>query len=899
MRYSGLRFFNGTKSEIELSYDSTKETFEGSIHLNEVSTGLYETVTVFMLEEAINPFGAEKLVKPVGSANGSSFRLEFINAKGQSKDINFVSAKLADDGEMYVDHSDAISLEPQDNAVAVSTTNGIHTLGTSYAKDALQFTIALKSEDDKPHYRYLRIYDNFDGHLVATIYVYGETLGEDERLATLLSNFGTSLSAKDQFLFKDHDINEIGVDWKLINRKRKELLLELGNIKPFVGTYKALINAIKFFGYNNLTLKEYWLAIDDRSPMFGKMKAVEVSNTTDGFVSKRKEVVLPSSSYKKTSRFGLFYKLNQPDGTFDEWDTPQVEEVFDFTPDEVLVKLYGLKNKLQREYLPLQAKIIDIIGEGDFYMAYNTNIWNSQNTISDITTGVDANIKVHNPNPFIEDLQKVSSLLEGGVQDFARLSPQDNNTLNSDVETFYQNYYDIDRTTFESGNTNNRIGAPVTLECDTFKDTWDDAEFTFDDTESYITWDNWWHKNIYEVKWTIVGPKGYSQTIIGGLPYTDVDSGPAEVPVVDDYRKVSLALPYSGSYDVKVELFDLFNNVSVYRIEEAINVSVKPVEFYSVYRWKDTQTYLWGRSSYRWTDAGGDWDFPQQNKDDVNAEIASLYMTLDRANYLHDDSNGINFSMVRGLADGSYTTGPYFWRNLKEHVWNDGNHTWWDATVVGTDRSASFEIKKARAGAVLEITHIDPITNQASIGQHIISTIINNPTNLASWQTVADELNNSTDPIISKFYYNPLFIDLNNDGINDECTGIRAVGKNYSKVYDFDIVNFTNPLDGIIINKVNYMSNNPTYNDVRISDNHVTVEKLTHMTFSADNSKMAGKLTYRWKITNNSRNEDDIYYNNKWLTYLFEQKGDYTIELEVTDINGNTNNVIKNALTIK
>ena len=123
---------------------------------------------------------------------------------------------------------------------------------------------------------------------------------------------GANFTASDQFLFKDHDINEVAPDWILINRKRRELLLELSNIKPFVGTYKALVNAIKFFGYNNLTLKEYWLVIDDRSPMFGKLKAFEVPNSSKGaYVSnKLMGVRLPSSTYKKTSRFGLFYKLN-------------------------------------------------------------------------------------------------------------------------------------------------------------------------------------------------------------------------------------------------------------------------------------------------------------------------------------------------------------------------------------------------------------------------------------------------------------------------------------------------------------------------------------------------------------------------------------------------------------
>ena len=889
MRYTGLRFFNGTKTEIELSYDSTNELFEGSIHLDEVSTGLYETVTVFMLEEAISQYGVEKLVKPIGSQTNSKFRCEFVNDKAQSKDIRLISAYL-EAGEMYVKDQESIDLQPQDNLVAVSTTDGIHTLGSSYSKEALQFTIALNSEDDAAHYRYLRIYDTVDNHLVANIYVYGETVAEDERLGVLLSNFGATLTTKDQFLFKDHDINEVGSDWKLINRKRKELLLELSNIKPFVGTYKALLNAIKFFGYNNITLKEYWLMIDDRSPMFGKMKAVEVPDSSKGFVAKRRDANLPSSSYKKTSRFGLYYKLNTPTGTFDEWDTPEVEEVFDFTPEEVLVKLYGLKNKLQKEYLPLQAKIIDIIGEGDFFSAYNTNIWSNQNPITEIVAGIDPKIEIHTDSVFIEDLEKVSTIFDGGVQDFTKLTPSEIAAAYEDVEDFYANYYEIDRDTFNSKNTDLRIGAPIMLECTSFLNTWDDANFTWFDAESFITWQNWWKQNIYELRWTITGPKGYKLEMVGD---------------VDDYMKIAIALPYEGSYSVKFEQVDLFNNVMVLRYPDAITVKLKPVELYGIYRWKESQDYLWGRSDYSWKDAGGDWEFPQQNKDDVNREIGTLYLSLDRANYLHDESNGINFSMVRRYKDLSTptgfaeTTGPYFWRNLDTHKWNDGKHTWWDATNVGMDQTASFKIIKARGGVTMIITHLDVATNVTSTGEYTFTNTLSNPLDLATWKTEIDGLNNSTDPIISKFNYNGIFEDTNNDGTVDECRGILAVGKEYSNRYDFESVEFDVPVDGIIEGETHYKSNNPTYNDLRIAQDHVNIELLTHMTFSADKSRMPGKIAYNWKVVNNSKDVDDIYYNNKWLTYLFEHRGDYTIELEVTDINGNTNKVTKNTLTIK
>ena len=893
MKYAGLRFFNGEHSEIDLVYDSVNEIFKGSIHLSEVSTGLYETATVFVLEEAISAYGVETMVTPIADQLGSIFKVEFVKEKLSSPDINLITARLGEDAEMYVEHVDSINVEPQDNSVVTSTTNGIHTVTTAASKEALQFTIAINSEDDKAHYRNLRIYDTIDNHLVAEIYIYGETTGEDERLSVLLSNLGTSLTAKDQFLFKDHDINELGTDWQLINRKRRELLLEMSNIKPFVGTYKALINAIKFFGYNNLTLKEYWMMIDDRSPMFGKLKAVEVPQSTTGFTVKRRQPALPSSSYKKTSRFGLFYKLNTPDGTFDEWDTPQVEEVFDFTPEEVLIKLYGLKNKLQKEYLPLQAKIIDIIGEGDFYSAYNTNIWTNRNPITEVVAGIDPSIKIHTPEVYIEDLEKVSTIFKGLTQDFTQLSAGDIEQAYTETEEFYANYYDITRTTFNSGNTDQRIGAPIMLECTSFLSSWNDAEFTWGDAESYITWENWWKQNIYELKWTITGPRGFKLEMVGG---------------VDDYMKIAVALPFAGSYSVKFEQVDLFNNTMVLRYPDAIKVAVKPVELYGVYRWKQDQTSLWGRQSYSWKDAGGDWDFPQQNRDDVNREIGTLYNTLDRANYLHDESNGINFSMVRRYADSSTatgyaeTTGPYFWRNLKPHTWNDGKHTWWDATNVGMDQTASFKIVVARSGVNMTINHLDPLTNTVISGVHTFTNSINvniNPGSLALWQSEIDDLNNSTDPVISKFNYNGIFEDLNNDGTVDECKGILAVGKEYSRKYDFIDIEFDPSGDGEVEGETHYKANNPTYNDVRIAEDHVEVELLTHMTFSADNSKMPGKVAYNWKLVNNSKEIDDIYYNNKWLTYLFEHKGDYTVELEVIDINGNTNKVSKNTLTIK
>ena len=152
------------------------------------------------------------------------------------------------------DHSDVTLIDPITHIKSVA----------NYLNDALQINVAITSQEDLPHYRNLRIKDSED-HVVAVIKVYGEIEKEDERLRILLANLGGSFEDSDFMFFKEHDIKEQGLDWRLVNKKRKELLLELSNIKPFVGTYKAVLNAIKLFGYNNISLREYWLNINQES----------------------------------------------------------------------------------------------------------------------------------------------------------------------------------------------------------------------------------------------------------------------------------------------------------------------------------------------------------------------------------------------------------------------------------------------------------------------------------------------------------------------------------------------------------------------------------------------------------------------------------------------------------
>ena len=309
---------------------------------------------------------------------------------------------------------------------------------------SVSINIALNSGQEGIFGRTLIIEDLSLGYpkIVARIEIHGETEGEDERYKTLLSNFGRRLNTEDSYILRDADPKEPLSDYELVNNKRKELLLEGHEIFPYIGSYKGLINAIKFFGYQDLRVKEYWLNIkksdsqksalaenqevlnriaaqtssqstlissllDDENS--GKYKQIEIyGKKEDGTYGLKSPVekLFPSSSFKKTALFGLFYDINNVvEDQFDEFGYPVVENSFVFSPDEVLIKLFGLKEKLKTDYLPLNARIIDVTGEGVYFGVYKTRGWIDNLKIDEVKQGLDVDLSFSPDFGYIEDLR--------------------------------------------------------------------------------------------------------------------------------------------------------------------------------------------------------------------------------------------------------------------------------------------------------------------------------------------------------------------------------------------------------------------------------------------------------------------------------------------------------------
>ena len=285
---------------------------------------------------------------------------------------------------------------------------------------------------------------------VLVVDFYGEVVGEDERFNVMLQNLGRTFYAQDANILRASDPIEPLPNFLEINEKRKELLFAGDQIYNYIGAYKGLINALKFFGYQDLRIKEYWLnlaynSVQKVSPLLQNnaflaqyqyqnggsyTQSVLISDVLDN-ANKGKyrleqtygpgpdgtyvldvsseSTLVPSRTYKKTSLFGLYYDLNKQTTEVDVYGYPVVVDAFTFTQEEVLIKLFALKERLKATYLPLNARIVDICGEGIYFNVYNTKAWTDSMVRSDIQSGFYLDIVANPDFGFIEDLRAFST----------------------------------------------------------------------------------------------------------------------------------------------------------------------------------------------------------------------------------------------------------------------------------------------------------------------------------------------------------------------------------------------------------------------------------------------------------------------------------------------------------
>lgn len=252
----------------------------------------------------------------------------------------------------------------------------------NWEEKLMQFHLGFSAGTEGSYVNMLLIEDitfTYAPKLVAQISLRGEAAGEDERLGKLLENFGREITEQQELILRDSDVNEDLPNYLLLNKKRKEMLLQGDQIWPYLGSYKGIVNIVNWFGYYDMRIKEYWLNVNKDDVYYGKYKQIQIPFQLDDRATPFNSIdMVPSKVYKKTNKFGLFYDLNKESGVLDENGMPLTVDAFQFSNEEVLIKLFALKQYLVNTFLPLSAKIVDIVGEGVYYERYAANTWNDR-----------------------------------------------------------------------------------------------------------------------------------------------------------------------------------------------------------------------------------------------------------------------------------------------------------------------------------------------------------------------------------------------------------------------------------------------------------------------------------------------------------------------------------------
>jgi len=429
-----LNFFDKNGKYYNFDYDSSEDKWTGTVYLPEVSIGLFEVGQLFILQEFVDattntkkfgfPFGTEVFTGQTGFTGATDGFCDWVAEWETSDpteiflfqfDMNFntgtqTSLEIEQDGPPL---QKVTSLSIPLGGDSSSTVNPEGYIVTDkITSEALQINVAIRSESENTFKRTLLIRDKCTDAVIAEILFWGETVGEDERLRVMTQNMGYNILESDSSVFRDTNIKELLPNFAEVNLKRKEIMLEGSNIYPFIGSYKGLTNAIKFFGYDTLRVKEFWKNVDANSPQFGKYFQSNYIDIFDPTVQLNdKSITLPNKKFRKTSLFSLVYRINEivPD-KFDGEDLPIATENYDFTIEEILIKLFGLKKKLEKEFLPLNARIKDITGEADFFGLLEVVNTISRNDKREIVAGIDTSFKLSTDDCiYLEDLRSFSS----------------------------------------------------------------------------------------------------------------------------------------------------------------------------------------------------------------------------------------------------------------------------------------------------------------------------------------------------------------------------------------------------------------------------------------------------------------------------------------------------------
>lgn len=856
MNSRNLHFFGSDGYELNFNWNDTFSYWEGSIYLPKVSVGLYANTSIYILEEIpansniksnTDPF-TNTYSFPVGKAGDKiTFTWDRVNS---FVDEFFMfefnkSYTLKETSSLVYTPNDG----PDCDTLIVNRfdTYDIN-LSTNVSSKALPIHIAFMANekyDATTYNRTLIMY--YNNTIVAKITFYEETVEEDERLKIWNSNLGYNITPEDEMIFYKSDIKEYKPDYILLNEKRKELMMEGSNIYPYIGSYKAIINAIKFFGYENLNIIEYWRNINPDDENFGKIyhsSKYSLTNKETLTIGSR-NIVLPNKDYKKINSLALVYSINEPTGDVDELELPKVKEKFTYTIEEALIKLFALRKKLNKEFMPGTSRIIDIIGEANYFGIQGLNKVHDEYAIDKSESIERLDFEIY-PSKYVHitDNEYFNRYIKFKKYSISNISPKEQ--LLSDI-------YDINLNTISSESVNsepNAISALSSTEkCDYFKNYYKEVfvdytvykaienndSYPFDSTEySYYT--------NYNGEY----PRYSAKVVISNTSFSDRTFDNCELKFDCIYNEYMVDIDESSEY---------------YDETKALLSSSYGITFDSANSEGRPSTISWKIS---------------MSKDQTDEELKNIGI-IKKYDY-HD-------------LESEFNNNNRFIKNNEDI--NQFNQVFFELPYVGYyDVTMTIGNKsKTKTKAI----KVEPY-NIELIGFYY--DVRELPDNI--------KYDNEEDSIMHNFIQDNI---INMHGwATSERTELTVPTEFSMPIYSAEgkIIN-TGPYFNDNINNEWYLADNVTFEIAKLLPlvkytryirSGVNVKPYTWFLLSYEYSKIAGKTNPKWTIIRDNDEKTGRSFEGRYLTLLLKKEGNYTVKLSIDDRNGNTYEIIRNIIVV-
>lgn len=889
MEISKLHFFDNNGYNLNFDWNSNGY-WEGSIYLPKVSVGLYANTTLYVLEEK-------------DRVSSDSFSQNYTFPTGPGKLVfNWDRLnKFVDEFFMFnfdetyiLKETSALVYTPNDgpdcNTLIVNRFDEYEIpLDNTPSSKALPIHIAFMANEKYDATTYNRtLVMSYDGSTVARIKFYAETVEEDERLKIWNSNLGYNITPEDTMIFYKSDIKEYRPDYQLLNEKRKELMMEGSNIYPFIGSYKAIINAIKFFGYENLNIIEYWRNVNPDDENFGKIyhSSKYSLNHRETLRIGARNIVLPNKDYKKMNALALVYSINKPTGAVDDWELPYVKEQFTYTIEEALIKLFALRKKLDKEFMPGTSRIIDIIGEANYFGIQSLlKIFDVQH-VEVTTKSLPIEFDV-TPGKYVHitDNEYFTRYINLRHNQTTTEEAQINNLLLSDIGQLNLSEISDEKYSYNQEPKITISGLNNNQRCDYYKNYYkevfedytvykaiqnnDDYMFLNDDYKYYSPFSNRFSAKVVLTNTTFNSTTFEDCDLKFGCTYSTLDNNTLKpndgvydkltFGNIDDYFKPKrLAWYITWSKDQHDEDLRNIGKDKVYtKPEWTGNPDDDPMKHLSIGADGKALTYS-----------------QKPDKSDIGSVYNQYFVELPYVGY---------YDVTLEIFTNTPNTGNDL--NIQpvgnKRYWYDGN-TNLNIEVESQSKTMTKFIK-------VEPYQIELIGYYYDVRELPDDIKYDNPEDSVMFNFIQDNIRNMTGWAVSE----------------------RTSQTNPT---DFSMPTYT--VDGQIINTGPYFNTN-IQNEWYLADNltyeiskllplvkytryirsGVDVKPYTWFLLGYEFSKIAGKVNPQWTIINDSTGESSTYIG-RYLTMLLKKEGNYTVKLKLEDKNGNIYETTRNIIVV-